>query len=675
MLEYTGVSSGRLWFRFKRDDDATRFIIRYRSSTNGGVSWSDWTQTQEIGITTGTDGYTAFNFAAISGLMYECCVIMTGDEKDPSELSNIVTVLYPNEPVQAPPEIEGFVFYYNGKPRPGIKPIEVPDGVTAWAIWYREFGSTTWNPYGVSNGGIYTYLTADVFQLEQSYQFIIAWYDATNSKIISDISNVITIALPEGSISYLIPPKKLNAYFYDDNGTPQNRVQVQRGDMRATAVGIEYKRSTVGVWTPMSSDFIFSEHGITDSTTAYYMAFTFGSDPISGEVWQYRMKNKADGYETSEYSDIFYITIPSFLPRLESPAVTLQQEGYYVLIGWQTVANAAGYKIERRSSLDSTWTVITSTLAPTATRYDDYSTSYGNTYFYRVTALGDNQLYQDSLPTEESITVTQAVTLPAPVIDSVTESGISVVVAISNINTPNTDQVILEMSENNGSWKVVARDYPASSTATMLSITVPGESILEGGTLRFRAYCTPAGMAEENSPYSEIASITIDEREWLLRWTGTEWDDPSGLTGGWVSEGVAWSTSDTAKGSPYYSSSNGEITFYSQSNGTAWYRTRNAINISQFKSVGLLGTVEKSSMYCRAAFGMWIQGYGTAPTTLQPYVYSVAMKQGAATGNLDNPTVSAGANYACYIGLVSTADGSEGVTGVIHAKGIIAIKR
>ena len=163
------------------------------------------------------------------------------------------------------------------------------------------------------------------------------------------------------------------------------------------------------------------------------------------------------------------------------------------------------------------------------------------------------------------------------------ESGIDVVVTVSNINAPNTEIVRIEMSENGGAWRDMFGVYPASMSETTATGTVPGEQILEGGTLRFRARALPAAMAQDPSPYSEIASITIDEREWLLRWNGTSWDDPSGITGGWVNQNVTWSDS----GSTYTEVSNitettpAGTTGVKRLEGGGWYRTVNPLIANQ----------------------------------------------------------------------------------------------
>ena len=615
---------------------------------------------------------------------------MTGDEKDPSEQSNIETVFYPVQPGQSPPVIEGFVFYYNGKPVPAIKPLEIPNGVSAWLIWYREFGNYEWIVTAAQSGGdryLYSYIPYDIFVPGNTYQFIIAWYDSVNQKILSDISNVATIALPSADINYLLPPKKLNAYFYGEyQGTYLNALYVQRGDMRAKYITVEGKRSSRGTWQTLW-DWVFADQGVTDETTAYYVYPSFGQEtPVPGEIFEYRMKNKADGFSESVYSDVFSITVPSILPKLPSPAVTLTQNGHSVILGLSEVEDSTGYRIERRSTNDSTWVVIQALLSPSTRSYSDDSTSYGNTYFYRVTAVGDGNTYQDSDPTEKSITVTQYVVLPAPVIDSVTESGISVIVALSNINTANSSNVWIEMSENGGEWKRVADGIPSSTAVSTSTTTIPGEKILEGGTLRFRAIAMPAGQARDPSPYSEIASITIAEREWLLRWNGSSWDDPSGITGGWVNQNVTWSDS----GSTYTEVSNiaetTPATGIKRLEGGGWYRTVNPLIANQgniatkYSRICMVGSLVKyqdgtdNHAWFGVAYTYPFAGGTQFDTGHGSYVFAGSESGRASAGTKVDP------NFAPYAS--SNYMGKQGPYlyfrlhyGYADVKGIYAIKR
>lgn len=608
LLEYAGVRNGNLVYRFKVYDDATRYYARYRQSTDGGITWTSWGQTQEIAIYREQDGYVYMYYPASAGLMYETSVIVTGDDKDPSDESNIVTTIYPHAPVQSPPLLDGYSFYYNGKPCPYLKPNEMPSGVSAFLVWQRELGEADWQAIAVVPAQSFLVskdIAPDWTQAGKSYQYIAAWYDSVNGYILSDISNVVTVELPLASIDYLLPPIEFDALFLDRSGQGYsvdyyNELVVVRGDMRNEGYRMQYRRSSVGTWTTLGDAPIDPEY-INDKI--HYILLGHAETPITGEVWDYRLKNYATGLADSEWSEIFSITIPSFLPKLASPTISLAQQGYNVLISLSPVTDSQGFRIERRSSLESNWTVLQSSLSPSATSYTDLGTTYGNTYFYRVTAIGDNLNYQDSNPTTQSITVIQYVILEAPVIDSLTESGVDMIVVISNINTPNTSRVDIEMSENNGSWVVVAAGLPETQASTTFTKTVDGTKILEGGNLRFRAKAYPAGMAQDASPYSEIASITIDEREWLLKWTGSAWDYCTSVTGGWYSPAITDSLHTTSANAIVpQDQGNGVLRLCGSGNTLVegWYMNRAAFTnpntplTSKYKKICVIGDLVKS---------------------------------------------------------------------------------
>ena len=623
MLEYAGVASGRLHYRFKVFDDATRYYARYRQSTDGGNTWTAWAETEEIVISREPDGYVYMYYPASAGLMYETSVIVTGDDKDPSDESNVVTTIYPSEPVQSPPLLEVYPFYYQGRPYPYLKPYEMPAGVTSFLIWQREFGGTEWEMVGVVNSWyalIKKGSTPEWTEPGRKYQYIIAWYDSVNRHIISDISNIATIELPAANLDYLLPPISVDAFFRDMSGQGYsfdygNELEVGRGDMRNEGYRIQYRRSTVNVWVN-AGDAPIDPTYIND--LIHYLLFGHSDPPITGELWEYRLKNYATGLTDSEWSEVFSITIPSFLPKVGTPTITLQQQGYAVRIGISAVADATGFKIERRSSLESSWTVLASALSPSTSSYIDYGTSYGNTYFYRVTALGDNITYQDSNPAEDSITVIEYVVLQAPVIDSVTASGIGVQISISNINTPNTSRVEIEMSENNGSWKWVAYGLPDNQSLTSFTKQIEGEKILEGGDLRFRAKAYPGGMAQDASPYSSIASITIDEREWLLRWTGSAWDYCTSVTGGWYSPAITDSAHTTPSGAIVPQDLGNGVLRLCGANNTlveGWYMNRTGFTnpntplTSKYKKICVIGDLVKAQ--AGQSYHAWL---GTAYT-------------------------------------------------------------
>ena len=694
MLEYVGVATGQIRYRFKVYDDATRYIIKYRQSGDGGRTWYAWTETQELQLSPAQDGYQYIFYNASEGLMYETCVIMTGDDKDPSDESNIVTTIYPRQPVQSPPVLTVYPFYYDGRPYPFLLPAEMPSGVSSFLIWQREFGSSEWQMVGVSNAWsaiIKKGTTPDWTEPGGKYQYIIAWYDSTNGYIISDISNIATVELPLASVDYLLPPINCGTEFQDRSGQGYardyyNALTVGRGDMRNEGYRVEYRRSSVGTWTSLGDTAIPAEY-INDLIT--YVIFGHAETPIAGEVWDYRLKGYATGLTDSAWSEVFSITIPSFLPKLASPTITLQQSGFSVLIGLSPVTDSQGFKIERRSSDDSNWTVLQSSLSPSATSYTDLGTSYGNTYYYRVTALGDNLNYQDSNPTMQSITVYQQVTLPAPVIDSLTESGVDIVVVVSNILTANTTRVGIELSENNGSWREVGWGLPATQEQTSFTTTIDGTKIEEGGSLRFRAKAYQGAMATGDSPYSEIESITIDRREWLLKWNGSSWDYCTSVTGGWYSPAITDSVHTTPSGAIVPQNQGNGVLRLCGANNTlveGWYMTQanltgpNTPLTSKYKKVCVIGSLIKSQAgqnyhaWFGTAYTYTFSGGIAVDTSRGTRVIAGSDSGQGYAGTLTNPQVN-----ACGTSNRATAIGSHVYFyfngGYADIKGILAIKQ
>lgn len=695
LLEFAGVASSRLWYKFKVFDDATRYYARYRQSVDGGLTWTAWEQTQEITINREPDGYVYLYYPASDGLMYETSVVMTGDDKDPSDESNIVTTIYPYEPVQSPPILSGYPFYYNGKPCPYLKPDRMPDGVSSFIVWQREFGETDWTTLAVVPAQTFLVTketTPDWTEPGNKYQYIIAWYDNVNHRILSDISNVVTVDLPPANISTLLPPINIDAFFVDLSGQGYNpdyynELVIGRGDMRNEGYRFQYRRSTENVWTSLG-DFPVDSAYINDKI--HYLMVGHASPPITGEIWEYRLKNYATGLADSDFSGIFSITIPAFLPKVGTPTIVLSQSNMYVVMSISAVEDAVGFKIERRSSSDSNWTVLETSLAPSTRSYIDYGTQYGNTYFYRVTALGDNITYQDSNPAQQSITVVETIVLQPPVIDSLTESGVDMIIAISGIDTVNTSRVEIEMSENNGAWVWVAAGLPETMSQTSFTKTIDGTKINEGGNLRFRAKAYPyPNTPVDPSDYSTIASITIDLREWLLKWNGTSWDYCTSVTGGWYSPAITDSEHTTSSGAIVPQDLGNGVLRLCGANNTlveGWYMNRTGFTnpntplTSKYRKICVIGNLVKSQ--AGTSNHAWL---GTAYTYTFSGGIAVDTSRGTRTiagsdsgqgyaGTVTNPEVS-----ACGTSNRATAIDSHVYFyfkgGYADIKGIYAIKR
>ena len=138
VLSYLGLVSGTPWFRFYHEDDAPRYYMHYRTSNDRGQTWSVWVDSSERSISSGN--YTDFYLNYVAGIIIQIAVVMVGDEKDPSEPSNVVDAIIAAQPLQSPPVLSAYPFYYNGDVISFISVESLPDGISKWMCWRRIQG-------------------------------------------------------------------------------------------------------------------------------------------------------------------------------------------------------------------------------------------------------------------------------------------------------------------------------------------------------------------------------------------------------------------------------------------------------------------------------------------------------------------------------------------------------
>ena len=678
-MVYNGLKEGRVSLKFHLVDDAPQFYLKYRTSSNG-INWSSWGSTAVLNVQPDATGTENLVWALSAGTVFQAYVIMTGPDKDESNPSNTIEGIVPATPIQSPPYIEVYPVYKDGGLAAQIFSNAFPSAATHYFIWKREVGQTEWSSFGYADGRS---VTDSYVSSNKSYEYIAAWYDSSVPKFISDFSNIASVTIPDSSSTVLMAPIRYAASFVEQNGEYYNRLDLGAGDMRATATVVQYKINN-GSWYPEAT-MTWSEASL--AVFSRYIMARYSNAPVPYDKWTFRLKNRANGYTDSAWSELFELTVPSLLPRLDTPTLAVYQQGEHVLAGWQSIANAAGYKVERMQEGQSSYSVI-ATLPSSSTSYEDFGVSVGYTYYYRLTALGDNQYYQDSLPDVKQITISSAVIVPAPVIDSLAESGVDIKVTISNLDLTHTSQYRVEMSENNGSWRDLFGDYPSSMSVSTFTMTVAGKYIMEGGNLRFRVRVIPLQGAEAPNPYSEIASITIAEREWLLRWTGSAWDYCTSITGGWYAP--AWTDSDGTH-SPRIAvtdlgngtlrvAGTGGTTGYGYWTNQTGLTTNNASLSSKYSKVCMIGTLVKAVQ--GENYHAW---FGTAWDYTFARGWNLDTGRGTKTiagkddrvgqaGSVDDPYVNACGTYT-----YAPRDGAHVYfyfdNGYADIKGIYAIKR
>lgn len=679
MLELVRVQNGSVYYTFRKSENVDGYAIYHRISLDSAQTWEAWQRTERQL----TGDPAEFGLSIGQGYMCETYIVAIGDgTKQPSEPSNIITTIVPKEPALSPPIIEAYPFYFEGRPYPAIYHSYVPTGVTKWVLWMREMGDADWVQQGVISDSGWSIINKQAIETGVTYQFITAWVSNDGAYLLSDISNIATITLPDASITTLLPPIRFEAIFTTYQGYYMNRLTYGRGDMRSTGYITEYRRSTEGVWKTVRTEEGDGKISYTAEEASQIALFSWwaynSEEPIPGEVWQYRLKNFADGFGTSEYSEIFEITVPSLLPRLDTPTMHLNKSGSAIVVSWEAVSNATGYKVERRLTSETEFLLLSDTIPSTMTSFNDSNNLVlDSTYVYHVTALGNGTNFQDSLPAEDSITYQEDYHLQPPVISNLAESGFDITMDISNLDGANSRTVYVEMSENGGAWTRVAAGNVASVAVTSISVTVESWKI-NGGALRFRAYQYGGGTIED-SDYSDIASITIDEREWLLRWTGSAWDYCTDVTGGWSSPTIRYSDGDVAGNVRAVDLGGGTLRLQ----GTGYYMTgamssgQAGLNTTYSKicMIGdLIKQVDGTDNHAWFGNGHTYSFSGGQSLQLGNYTFAGSESGRAAAGTKTDPSVNAVGR-----GTYSTSTGAHVYfrfyNGYADVKGIFAIKR
>ncbi|HET8825008.1 MAG TPA: fibronectin type III domain-containing protein [Terriglobales bacterium] len=201
-----------------------------------------------------------------------------------------------------------------------------------------------------------------------------SWYyrvKATNGTSSSGYSNTISIAtIPAGPTNLkAVASSSLLAInlSWTDNATTETAYSVERSDNGAT-------------WTVLTSTLPTNTQSYSDASVAPLTAYS------------YRVKaTNASG--SSAYSNVASATSPNGPPPPAPPSnLTAKQSGggngQKIVLAWKdNASNAANYVVDR-STDQSTWTRLTSTLGATATSYTDNSgLQRATTYYYRVGAV------------------------------------------------------------------------------------------------------------------------------------------------------------------------------------------------------------------------------------------------------------------------------------------------
>ena len=245
---------------------------------------------------------------------------------------------------------------------------------------------------------------------------------------------------------------------------------------------LERSTSSTGPWTTVSSTI----SGTSSTVTGL----------IPGLTYYFRVSARGDGspYSTTfgtASSPVSRPTDPYTPPTLTGLRATANTENG-VSLSWNSLTDAAAYKLERSLSSSGPWTVVSSTIPSTSTSHTAAGLTCGLTYYFRVSARGDGSPYSTTFGTATSPVSRDTGTCPTAPAPTGLEAAASTATGISLSWTAVTDAAAYKMEQREGStgpWTEV------SSTITSTSHDVTGLTC--NTTYYFRVSANGDG-----SPYS-----------------------------------------------------------------------------------------------------------------------------------------------------------------------------
>ena len=227
----------------------------------------------------------------------------------------------------------------------------------------------------------------------------------------------------------------------------------------AAAYKLERSLSSSGPWTVVSST-------IPSTSTSHTAAGL-----TCGLTYYFRVSARGDG---SPYSTTFGTATSPVSRATDTCTVTAPAPTGFsadsstatgVTLSWNTVTDAAAYKVERSDSSAGPWTEVSSTI--TSTSHDVTGLTCNTTYYLRVSARGDGSPYSTMFgdPTTDSVSRDTGAcpTAPAPAgLEAAASNQTSVSLSWSAV----TDAAAYKLERREGttgSWTEVSSSITSTS--------------------------------------------------------------------------------------------------------------------------------------------------------------------------------------------------------------------
>ena len=252
-----------------------------------------------------------------------------------------------------------------------------------------------------------TYTDTDT-EIDNTYDYRMKAVGNGASILDSEFSEISTIIIPDPYAS-LIQLEAVELTL--SQRTDLNTVDASwSANPNAYSYRLERKLASASSWTTVynGSALAFTDSGLTWEAVYDYRI------TVIGDLITYK--------NSTPTSDSIEIELPTIV-QLAAPVLqgqfTIAGGHGVILLGWASISNASGYKLERKLSTDSSYTVIESSISSSEQSYVDSTVTGGNTYLYKLTALGDGLFYSDSDPSNELQIATSWVRTKALYIDGI----------------------------------------------------------------------------------------------------------------------------------------------------------------------------------------------------------------------------------------------------------------
>jgi uncharacterized repeat protein (TIGR02543 family) len=329
-----------------KSTNETGFCVERRLGTTG--NWEE--------ITTTAAGATSYaDTSCTPSTLYNYRVCAKVDEAS-SAYSNTASVTTPVF-VAPPSDLTATALAYNQ-----IGLTWSFTGTTAGFKIYRRTGTGAWGTTPVATlGATVRSYTNSGLTASTSYTYRVCAYSGTASSAASNEASATTmifVATPTTLVAKAASATQVNLTWVDKS-------------TNETGFSIERRLGTTGVW---------AEIGTVGAGIKAYSDTSVDPNTSYG----YRVRAIADD-AVSAYSNIVSVKTPIYVAAPTDLVATSASATSIGLTWTDNADNESGYKIERRLSTVTTWTVVATTLA-NVTSYTNTGLTTGRTYIYRVRA-------------------------------------------------------------------------------------------------------------------------------------------------------------------------------------------------------------------------------------------------------------------------------------------------